>query len=129
VRLLFYYANHPQFQVNINEILVNGDKAMTELVLKVDKNLAERFKKISLQKFQGDESLAFELALKSLLSEDELDMIRLEQIVEQIQDEIKNTGGVKAKEIDAYIAAYRRNKRMSGAKLKPSLIRMSSLRH
>lgn len=90
---------------------------MTELVLKVDNNLAERFKKISLQKFQGDESLAFEQALKSLLSEDELDMIRLEQIVEQIQNEIKNAGGVTAKEIDAYIAAYRRNKRKNGRKL------------
>ena len=90
---------------------------MTELVLKVDNSLAEHFKKISLQKFQGDESLAFEQALKSLLSEDELDMIRLEQIVEQIQDEIKNSGGVTAKEIDAYIAAYRRNKRRNGEKL------------
>ncbi len=89
---------------------------MAELVLKVDHHLAERFKKISLQKFQGNESLAFEQALKSLLSEDELDMIRLEQIVEQIQDEIKNAGGVTGKEIDAYIAAYR-NKRKNGEKL------------
>lgn len=89
---------------------------MTELILKVDNNLAERFKRISLQKFQGNESLAFEQALKSLLSEDELDMIRLEQIVEQIQDEIKNAGGVTAKEIDAYIAAYRHNKRKNGEK-------------
>ena len=90
---------------------------MTELVLKVDTNLAERFKKISLQKFQGDDSLAFEQALKSLLAEDELDMIRLEQIVEQIQDEIKQAGGVTAKEIDAYIAAHRRHKSRNGENL------------
>lgn len=90
---------------------------MTELVLKVDNNLAERFKRISLQKFQGDDTRTFEQALKSLLSEGELDMIRLEQIVEQIQDEIKNAGGVTAKDIDAYIAAYRRNKRGNGGKL------------
>ncbi|GEM_PF-1020014 len=90
---------------------------MTELVLKVDNNLAERFKRISLQQFQGDDSLAFEQALKSLLSEDVLDMIRLEQIVEQIQDEIKNAGGVTAKEIDAYIGAYRRHKRKKGKRL------------
>ncbi len=90
---------------------------MTELVLKVDNNIADRFKKISLQKFQGDDTLAFEQALKSLLAEDEWDMIRLEQIVEQIQDEIKNAGGMTAKEIDAYIAAYRHNKRKNGEKL------------
>ena len=90
---------------------------MTEPVLKVDDNLATRFKKISLQKFQGDDTLAFEQALKALLSEDELDMIRLEHIVEQIQDEIKQTGGVTAKEIDAYIAAHHRNKRRNGKKL------------
>ena len=90
---------------------------MTELVIKVDHHLAERFKKISLQKFQGDDTLAFEQALKSLLTDDELDMIRLEQIVEQIQDEIKNAGGITGKEIDAHIAAYRRNKRQNGAKL------------
>jgi len=89
---------------------------MTEIILKVDTNLAERFKKISLQKFQGDDTLAFEQALKSLLSEEDLDMIRLEQIVEQIQSEINNAGGVTGKEIDAHIAAYR-NKRKSGGKL------------
>jgi len=90
---------------------------MTELVVKINDDLAARFKEISVQKFQGDDTLAFEYALKSLLSEDELDMIRLEQIVEQIQDEIKNAGGVTGKEIDAYIAAYRCNKRNAGGKL------------
>lgn len=83
---------------------------MTELIFKVDDDLAERFKEISLQKFHGDETLAFEYALKSLLSEEDREMLRLEQIVEQIQAEIETAGGVTEKEIDDYIAAYRHKK-------------------
>jgi len=85
---------------------------MTELVFKIEDSLAQKFKEISLQKFQGDEALAFELALKSLLSKDELDMLRFEQIVEQIEDEVEANGGITEEEIDAHIAAYRRQKRM-----------------
>jgi len=81
---------------------------MTELVFKVEDSLAEKFKEISLQKFQGDEALAFELALKPLLSKDELDMLRFEQI----EDEVEANGGITEEEIDAHIAAYRRQKRM-----------------
>ncbi len=83
---------------------------MTELTIKVDDSLALRFKEIAAKKFRGNDSLAFEHALKSLLSDDERDLVRLEQIVHQIQDEIKKTGGVTGKEIDAYIAAYRLRK-------------------
>ncbi len=90
---------------------------MTELVLKVDDILAEKFKKISLQRFEGDEALTFEFALKSLLSNDDLDMIRFEQIVEQIQDDIEAAGGMTDKEIDACIATYRKEKRARGKEL------------
>jgi len=48
---------------------------MTELVFKIDDNLAARFRGISLQKFRGDDALAFEVALKSLLSEKELEKL------------------------------------------------------
>ncbi len=81
---------------------------MTELVLKVDDSIAARFKQISSRKFQGNDVLAFEHALKSILSEEERD---LEQIIEQIQDEIEAAGGMTDEEIDAYITAYRRQKR------------------
>ncbi len=87
---------------------------MTELTLKVDDALAIRFKEISEKKFHGDETLAFEYALKHLLSEGDREMLRLEQIVEQIQDEIENAGGVTEKEIDSFIAAYRQKKRARG---------------
>ena len=83
---------------------------MTELNIKVDDKLAKRFKELSSKKFHGDDSLAFEHALNTLLSDEDLNMIRLEQIVEKIQDEIEAAGGVTEKEIDAYIAAYRREK-------------------
>jgi len=83
---------------------------MTELVLKVEDILAEKFKEISSQKFQGDDALTFEFALKSLLSKDDLDMRRLGQIIEQIQDEVEINGGITDEEIDAHIAAYRRQK-------------------
>jgi len=87
---------------------------MTELLINVDDNLAERFKEVSRQKFQGNDTLAFEHAVKSILDKPELEMLQLEQIFTQIQDEIENSGGITDKEIDAYIASYRRNKRTEG---------------
>lgn len=90
---------------------------MTELVLKVEDRLAAQFKQLSLQKFQGDEVLAFEFALKLLLSEKERDLLRLEKIIEQIQDDIEAAGGLTDEEIDAYIMAYRRQKRTGSEKL------------
>jgi hypothetical protein len=83
---------------------------MTELVLKVEDGLAAKFKEISLQKFKGDDALTFEFALKSLLSKDDSEMLRLEQIVEQIQEEVEAKGGITEEDIDAHIAAYRRQR-------------------
>jgi len=93
---------------------------MTELVLKIDENLAAKFREVSLQRFEGDDALTFELALKTLLSNDELDMLRFEQIVEQIQDDIEAAGGMTDKEIDACIATYRKEKRARGKELEGS---------
>ena len=87
---------------------------MTELTLKVDDDIAMKFKKISEQKFHGDETLAFKFALKHLLDEEDQEMLRFEQIVEQIQEEIKNAGGISDKEIDTLIAAYRQQKGARG---------------
>jgi hypothetical protein len=96
---------------------IKETKAMTELVLKVDDIIAEKFKEVSLQRFEGDEALTFEIALKSLLSNDDLDLVRFEQIVGQIQDDIKAAGGMTDKEIDACIATYRKEKRARGKEL------------
>jgi len=87
---------------------------MTELTLKVDDHIASKFKQISMQKFHGDETLAFKFALKHLLSDEERGMLRFEHIFEQIQDEIEKGGGITEKEIDTLIAAYRQKKRIRG---------------
>ena len=87
---------------------------MTTIDLQIDDGLAARFKDISLKKFHGDDTLTFECAIKHLLSEEDSDMFRLEQIVEQIQDEIVTAGGITEKEIDDYIAAYRHKKKVRG---------------
>lgn len=84
---------------------------MTELVLKVADNIAKQFRKVAVQKFHGDETLAFESAVKHLLSMEDQEMIRLEQIVDQIQDEIETAGGITEQEIEVLIAAYRLKKR------------------
>ncbi len=93
---------------------------MTELVLQVEDGLAEKFKEFSLQKFKGDDALTFDFAIKSLLSKDDLDMLRFEQIVEQIQDDIEAAGGMTDEEIDACIATYRRQKRAQERELEGS---------
>lgn len=87
---------------------------MTELVIKVADDIAERFKKISSQKFHGDETLAFEYALKNILAKEDQEMIRLEQIVTQIQEQIRSAGGITDQDIDAFITAYRLKKTGTG---------------
>ena len=87
---------------------------MTQLVIKVTDNIAARFKETSSKKFQGDDTLAFETAVKYLLSEEDRQMLRFEQIVKQIQDEIEEAGGVTDVDIDAYINAYRKKKASKG---------------
>jgi len=41
---------------------------MTELVLKVDDIIAEKFKEVSLQRFEGDEALTFEIDTNVVLA-------------------------------------------------------------
>ena len=93
---------------------------MTELVLKVDESVATRFKEVSRQNFQGNDTLTLEYALRSLLSNSDKDMLYLEQIVEQIQDEIETRGGITAKEIETCIAGYRHKKNSRGSGLESS---------
>ncbi len=93
---------------------------MTELVLKVDDSVATRFKEVSEQKFQGNDTLTLEYALRSLLSNSDKDMSYLEQIVEQIQNEIEARGGMTAKEIEACIVGYRHKKNSWGNGLESS---------
>ena len=83
---------------------------MTQLSIKVDDDLAAKFKEIAAKKFNGDDTLAFETALKCLLSNEDQQLLRLDEMVEKIQNEIVTAGGVSDNEIDSYIAAYRRQK-------------------
>ncbi|MCH7673841.1 hypothetical protein IH879_02680 [candidate division KSB1 bacterium] len=84
---------------------------MTQLSFKIEDALAARFKDLCSRKFNGDDALAFETALKYLLSNEDRRILHFEQIVEQIQDEIDTAGGgLTEKQIDDYIAAYRRKR-------------------
>ena len=83
---------------------------MTQLSFKIEDALAARFKDLCSRKFNGDDALAFETALKYLLSNEDRRILHFEQIVEQIQDEIETSGGPTEKQIDDYITTYRRKR-------------------
>jgi len=83
---------------------------MTQLSFKIEDALAAKFKELCSRKFNGDDALAFETALKYLLSNEDRRMLHFEQIVEQIQDEVETAGGLTEQQIDDYIAAYRRKR-------------------
>lgn len=86
---------------------------MTEVILKVNEEVAKRFREISRKRFHGDEALAFEQAVELLFANEGQNLPGLEEIVSQIQDEIEAAGGVNNKDIDAYIKAYRRKKEVA----------------
>lgn len=86
---------------------------MTEIVIKIKDDLAKFFKEVSQKKFHGDDTQAFEHALKLLLSREEKQMHRFQKIMEQIHDEIDTAGGISESEIDSYISEHRQKHGLS----------------
>jgi hypothetical protein len=85
---------------------------VTELVIKTEPHILDRFKSLSQELYHGDETKAFSEAALALLSlHTKRDMTRLEAIVEKIRADIESRGGLTDAQIDRLVRESRKRRR------------------
>ena len=89
---------------------------MTELLIKVQPEVAQEFKKISREVFQGNDNLTLQQAVQFLrLLSGGNHFERFWEIVEQIRERVIEAGGLSSKEIDHLVIEARARRRKSNA--------------
>jgi len=85
---------------------------MTELIFKVDDNLASRFSSVAKERYNGDKNAAMSDAFLLLfLQPIRNDRRRLAGLIDEIRAQVRDASGITEKDIDKKIAEYRRKKR------------------
>lgn len=84
---------------------------MTELVLKVDDQIASHLSKIAQEEYGGDQNAVISDALLQLfLQPIRKDRRELAKLIYEIRTQVHSVGGVTDKEIDNLIKQYRKKK-------------------
>jgi hypothetical protein len=85
---------------------------MTELIFKVDDNLASRFSSVAKERYNGDKNAALSDAFLLLfLQPIRSDRRRLAGLIDEIRAQVRVAGGITEEEIENQIAEFRRKKR------------------
>jgi hypothetical protein len=87
---------------------------MTELVIKTEPEILDRFKTLSQELYQGDDTTAFREAVFALLSlQTKKDTTRLKTIMDKIRSDIEAGGGLTSAQIDQMVRESRQRRRAS----------------
>lgn len=85
---------------------------MTEILIKVQPEVAREFKEISGKFFKGDDSLAFQQAVRLLHLLQESDHFeRFWEIADQLRRKVNRAGGLSAKEIERMVQESRKRRK------------------
>lgn len=85
---------------------------MTELVIKTEPHILDRFKSLSQELYHGDEAKAFSEAVLALISlQQKRDPSRLKALVDKIRTDIEARGGLSASQIDKLVRESRKRRR------------------
>lgn len=85
---------------------------MSELVLRLDDQLATRLSSIAQEQYDGDPNAVVSDALRLLfLQPIRKDRRKIARIIDEIRAEVQAAGGVPEKRIDQLIKKYRQQKR------------------
>jgi len=81
---------------------------MTELVIKTEPQILDRFKTLSQELYHGDDAAAFYDAVLALISlREKRDTTRLKTIIDKIRSDIKAGGGLTSAQIDQLVRESR----------------------
>jgi len=87
---------------------------MTELVIKAEPQILDRFKTLSQELYHGDEAKTFNEAVLALISwQQKRDPSRLEALVDKIRSDIESRGGLAASQIDKLVRESRERRKSS----------------
>lgn len=85
---------------------------MTELLIKVEPESAREFKANTQKAFNGNDGLAFQRAVQFLrLLENDEHFERFWKVADRLHKQVKEAGGLSAKEIDRLVREARTKKR------------------
>ena len=85
---------------------------MTELVIKAEPQILDKFKSLSQQLYQGDDAAAFREAVLALLSlQTKKDTTRLKTIIDKIRSDIEAGGGLTSAQIDQMVRESRQRRK------------------
>jgi len=85
---------------------------VTELVIKTEPHILDRFKSLSQELYHGDETKAFSEAVLALISlQQKRDPSRLKALVDKIRYDIESRGGLSASQIDKLVRESRKRRR------------------
>lgn len=89
---------------------------MTELVIKTEPQVAEKFKAVTQEIYNGNEAMAFREAVLVLVSlRQKRDTSRLRAVIDKIRSDIEAGGGLTAKQIDQLVRESRQRRKAAAA--------------
>lgn len=87
---------------------------MTELVIKAEPQILDKFKSLSQQFYQGDDAAAFHEAVLALISlREKQDTTRLKAIIDKIRSDVEAGGGLTSAQIDQLVRESRARRKAS----------------
>lgn len=85
---------------------------MTELVIKTESQIKDKFKLLSQELYHGDETKAFHEAVLALISlQQRRDPSRLKALIDKLQSDITSRGGLSDAQIDKLVRESRKRRR------------------
>jgi len=85
---------------------------MTQLSIMTDPQILDRFKSLSQEFYQGDETKTFHEAVLALVSlRQKRSSARIEALVDKIQSDIESRGGLSDAQIDQLVRESRQRRR------------------
>jgi len=85
---------------------------VTELVIKAEPQILDKFKSLSQQLYQGDDATAFRDAVLALFSlQTKKDTTRLKSIIDKIRSDIEAGGGLASAQIDQMVRESRQRRK------------------
>jgi hypothetical protein len=85
---------------------------MTEVMIKAEPEVLEKFKAVSQTLHQGDEVVTFREAVLALISaQQKRDTSRLRAVIDKIRSDIESGGGLTSAQIDQLVRESRQRRR------------------